>query len=176
MNKQLAENTYNSINLCLFFHRPQMRNPGISHSYALTVCLDSLPYMFAWHFSQDINKLISNLKSWWEGRYWTCSTRFSCRSWRKIFGEKWCRTQIFLEHRQAKMFLLGWSIWCVLLTLRMSACVLEISGYDSHEVICSQVLWSTLLGYNEADISFAALQYIQFLLTDHTFNFLLVLL
>ncbi|XP_044029523.1 uncharacterized protein il17rc [Siniperca chuatsi] len=38
------------------------------------------------------------------------------------------------------MFPPVWSIWCILLTLRMSACVLEISGYDSHEVICSQGL------------------------------------
>ncbi|KAK9528982.1 hypothetical protein VZT92_013105 [Zoarces viviparus] len=40
------------------------------------------------------------------------------------------------------MFLPGWSIWCVLLTLRMSACGLEISGYDSHEVVCLQGLLS----------------------------------
>ncbi|XP_034389790.1 uncharacterized protein il17rc [Cyclopterus lumpus] len=38
------------------------------------------------------------------------------------------------------MFLPGWSILCVLHTLRMSACGLEISGYDSHEVICLQVI------------------------------------
>ncbi|XP_070758554.1 uncharacterized protein il17rc isoform X2 [Enoplosus armatus] len=38
------------------------------------------------------------------------------------------------------MFPAQWSIWCVLLTLRMSAGVLEISGYDSQEVICSQGL------------------------------------
>ncbi|XP_031143377.1 interleukin-17 receptor C isoform X2 [Sander lucioperca] len=35
------------------------------------------------------------------------------------------------------MFLPGQSIWCILLTLRMSVCGLEISGY---EVICSQGL------------------------------------
>uniref|UniRef100_A0A8D3BHD2 Interleukin 17 receptor C n=1 Tax=Scophthalmus maximus TaxID=52904 RepID=A0A8D3BHD2_SCOMX len=38
------------------------------------------------------------------------------------------------------MFLPGWSAWWVLLTLRMSACVLEISGYDIDEVVCSQGL------------------------------------
>ncbi|XP_069559436.1 interleukin-17 receptor C [Brachyistius frenatus] len=38
------------------------------------------------------------------------------------------------------MFLPGWSAWCVLLTLHMSACGLEISGYESEEVICSQGL------------------------------------
>uniref|UniRef100_A0A3Q1EGA2 Interleukin-17 receptor C-like n=1 Tax=Acanthochromis polyacanthus TaxID=80966 RepID=A0A3Q1EGA2_9TELE len=38
------------------------------------------------------------------------------------------------------MFLPGWSIWCILLTLRLTACVLETSEYDSHEVICSQGL------------------------------------
>ncbi|KAI3370060.1 hypothetical protein L3Q82_024849 [Scortum barcoo] len=38
------------------------------------------------------------------------------------------------------MFLPRWSIWCVLLTQRMAACVLMISGYDSHKVICSQGL------------------------------------
>ncbi|XP_074492322.1 interleukin-17 receptor C isoform X1 [Sebastes fasciatus] len=38
------------------------------------------------------------------------------------------------------MFFPGWSIWCVLLTLRMSVCSLEIIGYDSHEVICLQGL------------------------------------
>ncbi|XP_068451068.1 uncharacterized protein il17rc [Clinocottus analis] len=36
------------------------------------------------------------------------------------------------------MFLPGWSIWCVFLTLCMPACGLEITGYDSHEVICLQ--------------------------------------
>ncbi|XP_040891039.1 uncharacterized protein LOC121179942 [Toxotes jaculatrix] len=38
------------------------------------------------------------------------------------------------------MFLPGWFMWGVLLTLCMSACGLEISGYDSDEVICSQGL------------------------------------
>ncbi|KAM9361283.1 uncharacterized protein il17rc [Symphorus nematophorus] len=38
------------------------------------------------------------------------------------------------------MFLPGWSIWCVLLTLPVSVCGLEISEYDSDEVICSQGL------------------------------------
>uniref|UniRef100_A0A3P8T9Y3 Interleukin 17 receptor C n=1 Tax=Amphiprion percula TaxID=161767 RepID=A0A3P8T9Y3_AMPPE len=38
------------------------------------------------------------------------------------------------------MFLPGWSIWCILLTLRLTACVLETSEYDSNEVICSQGL------------------------------------
>lgn len=79
----------------------QRRNPSISHSYAVTVCLDSRPYLPVWSFSLNINKLISNLKSWWGGGYWTCFTKFSCRSWREIFGEKCCRTQIFLSiHRQ----------------------------------------------------------------------------
>ncbi|KAI4827403.1 hypothetical protein KUCAC02_030799 [Chaenocephalus aceratus] len=34
----------------------------------------------------------------------------------------------------------GWTIWCVLLTLHISACHLEISGYDSDGVICSKGL------------------------------------
>ncbi|KAM7006445.1 interleukin-17 receptor C-like [Tautogolabrus adspersus] len=34
----------------------------------------------------------------------------------------------------------GWSIWCLLLTLHMSASNLDASGYNSHEVICSQGL------------------------------------
>ncbi|XP_063766574.1 interleukin-17 receptor C isoform X2 [Eleginops maclovinus] len=34
----------------------------------------------------------------------------------------------------------GWTIWCVLLTLHMSACGLEISEYESDRVICSQGL------------------------------------
>ncbi|XP_018536982.1 interleukin-17 receptor C [Lates calcarifer] len=38
------------------------------------------------------------------------------------------------------MFLHGWSVWVVLLILRMSACGLKISGYDGDEVICSQGL------------------------------------
>ncbi|XP_070815888.1 interleukin-17 receptor C [Chaetodon trifascialis] len=38
------------------------------------------------------------------------------------------------------MFFPGWSVWCLLLTVCVSACSLEISGYDSHEVICSQGL------------------------------------
>nr|XP_033483130.1 interleukin-17 receptor C isoform X1 [Epinephelus lanceolatus]XP_033483131.1 interleukin-17 receptor C isoform X1 [Epinephelus lanceolatus] len=38
------------------------------------------------------------------------------------------------------MFVPGWIMWCVLLTPQMSARGLEISGYDSHEVICSQGL------------------------------------
>ncbi|XP_059185254.1 interleukin-17 receptor C [Centropristis striata] len=38
------------------------------------------------------------------------------------------------------MFLPAWSIWCVLLTLHTSAWCLEISGYGSDEVICSQPL------------------------------------
>ncbi|CAJ1050717.1 interleukin-17 receptor C [Xyrichtys novacula] len=38
------------------------------------------------------------------------------------------------------MFLHGWSIWCLLMTLHVSACDLELSGYDSQEVICSQGL------------------------------------
>ena len=50
-----------------------------------------------------------------------------------------------------KMFLPGWSIWCLLLTLRMSAFGLEIAAYDKHEVICSQVLEDALLGHTEVD-------------------------
>ncbi|XP_053293718.1 interleukin-17 receptor C [Pleuronectes platessa] len=38
------------------------------------------------------------------------------------------------------MFLRGWWIWWVLLTLSPSTCGLEISGYESDEVICSQGL------------------------------------
>uniref|UniRef100_A0A3Q3FVH2 Interleukin-17 receptor C-like n=1 Tax=Labrus bergylta TaxID=56723 RepID=A0A3Q3FVH2_9LABR len=38
------------------------------------------------------------------------------------------------------MIIPGWSIWCLLLTLHMSACNLEASGFNSHEVICSQGL------------------------------------
>ncbi|XP_036956919.1 interleukin-17 receptor C-like [Acanthopagrus latus] len=38
------------------------------------------------------------------------------------------------------MFPPGWSIWCVLLTLPVSACGVEISGYSGDEVICSQGL------------------------------------
>ncbi|XP_071388222.1 interleukin-17 receptor C isoform X1 [Centroberyx affinis] len=34
----------------------------------------------------------------------------------------------------------GWSIGCILLTLGMSACGLEVIGYDSQQVICSQGL------------------------------------
>uniref|UniRef100_UPI0037E941E6 interleukin-17 receptor C n=1 Tax=Semicossyphus pulcher TaxID=241346 RepID=UPI0037E941E6 len=36
------------------------------------------------------------------------------------------------------MFPPGWSIWCLLLTLHMSACGLDVSGYDGLEVICSE--------------------------------------
>ena len=43
------------------------------------------------------------------------------------------------------MFPPGWSIWCVLLTLPVSACGVEISGYSGDEVICSQVLSDTAL-------------------------------
>ncbi|XP_061583175.1 interleukin-17 receptor C [Cololabis saira] len=38
------------------------------------------------------------------------------------------------------MFLRGWSFWCVLLTLCLSARGLEISGFHSTDVICSQEL------------------------------------
>ncbi|XP_060898867.1 interleukin-17 receptor C isoform X2 [Labrus mixtus] len=38
------------------------------------------------------------------------------------------------------MIIPGWTVWCLLLTLHMSACNLEASGYNSHEVICSQGL------------------------------------
>ncbi|XP_019957063.2 uncharacterized protein il17rc [Paralichthys olivaceus] len=38
------------------------------------------------------------------------------------------------------MFLPGWLIWWVLLTLSPSACSFEISGYESDEIICSQGL------------------------------------
>lgn len=38
------------------------------------------------------------------------------------------------------MFLPGWSAWCFLLTLCMSACAVEISEHDIDEVICSQGL------------------------------------
>ncbi|XP_071349107.1 uncharacterized protein il17rc [Trachinotus anak] len=37
-----------------------------------------------------------------------------------------------------KMFLPGWFVWWVLLTISTSACGLEISEHDSDEVICSQ--------------------------------------
>uniref|UniRef100_A0A3Q0SK83 SEFIR domain-containing protein n=1 Tax=Amphilophus citrinellus TaxID=61819 RepID=A0A3Q0SK83_AMPCI len=39
------------------------------------------------------------------------------------------------------MFVLGWPLLCVLLTLRMSACRLEILEHDSHDVVCSQGLY-----------------------------------
>lgn len=45
------------------------------------------------------------------------------------------------------MFLPGWSVWCVLLTLPVSACGVEISGYSGDEVICSQVLSDTALDH-----------------------------
>ncbi|XP_074535152.1 uncharacterized protein il17rc [Halichoeres trimaculatus] len=38
------------------------------------------------------------------------------------------------------MFLNGWSIWCLILSLQVSACDLKLSGDDSQEVICSQHL------------------------------------
>ncbi|XP_056249743.1 interleukin-17 receptor C [Seriola aureovittata] len=38
------------------------------------------------------------------------------------------------------MYLPGWFIWWVSLTIPMSACGLEVSGHDSDEVICSQGL------------------------------------
>ncbi|XP_030585379.1 uncharacterized protein il17rc isoform X2 [Archocentrus centrarchus] len=39
------------------------------------------------------------------------------------------------------MFVLGWPLLCVLLTLHMSACRLEILEHDSHDVVCSQGLY-----------------------------------
>ncbi|XP_035518058.1 interleukin-17 receptor C [Morone saxatilis] len=42
------------------------------------------------------------------------------------------------------MFLPGWSVCCVLLTLRVSACVSEISEKDDHEVNCSQGLFDCI--------------------------------
>ncbi|XP_026203023.1 interleukin-17 receptor C-like [Anabas testudineus] len=36
------------------------------------------------------------------------------------------------------MFPPGWSIWWILLTLRLSACDVEIYYYNNHEVICSE--------------------------------------
>lgn len=36
------------------------------------------------------------------------------------------------------MFNPGWSIWCLLLTLHTSVC--DLSGYDGHDVVCSQGL------------------------------------
>lgn len=53
----------------------------------------------------------------------------------------------------------GWSIWCVLLAAHMSACDLEISGYDSNGVICSQVGYCRARRLDTLKQTFPVLQY-----------------